>query len=63
MSEYINLKEHVEWLKSLEADGKITILKIERLPDGNIEILFKPVKAVEFIQFDIKITPNTVNNQ
>jgi hypothetical protein len=58
MSEYINLKEHINWLKSLETDGKITNLKIERLPDGNIEILFKPVKAIEFKQLDFKLKNN-----
>jgi len=54
MSEYINLKEHVEWIKSLEAEGKISNLKIEILQDGNIEILFKPIKTIEFIQLDWK---------
>jgi len=62
MSEYINLKEHVEWIKSLEAEGKISNLKIEILQDGNIEILFKPIKTIEFIQLDWKNKNYNKNN-
>lgn len=55
--EYINLTEHVNWLRSLEEEGKISELKIERI-DNQIEISFKPMKPVEFISSNLKL-----NNQ
>jgi len=62
MNEYINLKEHIDWLKSLEADGKITNSKIERVSDTNIEFSFTPTKPIEFVQFDWKARNNNKNN-